>query len=184
MDYPRCTTLNCRCSVDADFQDGAGSVSLLVLPIMHANTSVMTNGNLWPLRLPKMQDQKSFTLRWCSFPGWRRERLSPFFHYEGGHHIQKEHCGTIANILRLIVESLNATINRITQNPDPKIGPHGSSHTRQNPRLDGYRAQFGLPRRCGSGLWTVLELNQTVLVVQTQTASGLPRPVGNTNCGR
>jgi len=62
IDYPGCETLHCKCSADDNFQDGAGSVSLLVLPIKHANTSVMTICNLWPLKLPKMQDQKSLTL--------------------------------------------------------------------------------------------------------------------------
>jgi len=133
IDYPRCEIFHCWRSVDAHFQDGAGSVSLLVLPIKHASASVMTICNLWPLRLPKMQDQKSLTLRWRSFPGWCRERLSPFFDHKGGHCIQKEHRGTIVNILRLIIGYLNVTINRTNRNAEPVIGPYGSSQTRVKP---------------------------------------------------
>jgi len=183
IDYPRCETLHCWRWVDAHFQDGAGSVSLLVLPIKHANTSVMTICNLGPLRLANMQDQKLLTLRWRSFPGWCRKRLSPFLDYKDGHYIQNEHQGTIVNILRLIVGYQNATKNRITPNAKPEIDPDRCSQTRQNPWVDGYGAGFGPPRSCRSGIWTVLEPNQTVLPVQTRTAGGLPGPIANTIAG-
>jgi len=169
INYPRCETLHCWCSVDTHFQDGAGSMSLLVLPIKHANTSVMTIRNLWPLRLPKMQDQKLLTLCWRSFSGWCREHLSPFFAYKGSHYIQKDHRGTIINLLRLIEGYLNATINTTTRNAEPEIVLDGSSQTRQNPRLDGYGAGFGPPRSHGLCFWMVLELNQTVFPVHTRT---------------
>jgi len=133
LDYPRCETLNCWCSVDAHFQDGAGSLSLLLLPIKEANTSVMTICNQWPLRLPKMQDQKALMLRWHSFPGWGREHVSPFFEYKGGQYIQKEQQRTIVNILRLWVGYLNATIHRTTWNAEPEIGPDRSSQTLAKP---------------------------------------------------
>jgi len=51
---------------------------------------------------------------------------------------------------------------------------------RRNPRVDGYKFGFSLPRVSGSGFWTGLELNQPVFAVQTRTAGGLPRPVANT----
>jgi len=70
-----------------------------------------------------------------------------------------------------------------TWNAEPEIGTSGSSQTRRNPRIDGYRSGFGPPRVSGSGFWTVLEPNRPVLAVQTRTAGGLPRPVANTNCG-
>ena len=180
IDCPRCKTLHCWGSVDSHFQDGAGRVSLLVLPIKHANTSVMNICNPWPLRLPKMQDQKSLTLHWRSFPGWCRECLSSFFDYKGGHYIQKEHQGTIINILRLIVGYLNATIHRTTRNAELEIGPTGSSKTRRNPRVDRNGAGFWLPRSCRLGFWTVMEMNRTIFPVQTQTTGGLPGPVANT----
>jgi len=164
IDHPWCETLHCWCSVDAHFQDGAGSMSLLVLPIKHANTSVTTICILWSLTLPKMQDQKSLTLRWRSLPGWCRERFSPFCDDKGCHDIQKEHRGTIVHILRLIVEYLTAIII-ITRNAQPEIGADGSSQTRRSLQVDGYMAWFGSPRSCGSSFWTVQEPNRTIFPV-------------------
>jgi len=158
VNYPRCETLDCWRSFDAHFQDGEGSVSLPVLPMKLANTSGMTICNLWPLILTKMQDKKSLTLRWRSFPRWFRERLSPFFDHQCSHYIQKEHRGTIVNILRLVVGCLNATIDRATRNAELVIGPDMSSETQWNPQVDGWGAGFGPPRSCRSGFWTVLEL--------------------------
>jgi len=63
-DYPRYMTKNCGRSVNAHFQDGAGSVSLNHLPIQAANTLFMTICNLSPARLPRIHDQKLLTLRW------------------------------------------------------------------------------------------------------------------------
>jgi len=178
--YPRCETLNRWCWFDTYFHDGAGSVMLLLLPIKEANISVMTIGNQCPLWLPRMQDLKSFTLRWLSFPGWGRERLSPYFDHKGGRFIQIEHRSTIVNILRLSVRYLNATINRTTWKATLEIGPDWCSQTRQTPPVEGYAAGFG-PRRCsGSGSWMVLEPNWTVFLVQTQTTRGLPGPGSNT----
>jgi len=74
LDYPRSRTRNHWHSVDAPFQDGAGSISLLFLPLNAANTSFMNVSNQSPHRLPKMQSQKSSTLCWHSFSecGWQR----------------------------------------------------------------------------------------------------------------
>jgi len=183
--YPRCETFNRWRSFDAHFQDWAGSVSLLLLPIKEANTSVMTICNQCPLWLPRMQDLKSLTLHWRSFPGWGRERLSTYFDHKGGQYIQKEHCRTIVNISRLTVGYLNATINRTTRNAKPEIGPNAYSQTRQDWWVDGYGATFGLPRSSGLGFWTVLELNWTIFPVQTWIAGRLPGPAANTRqlCG-
>jgi len=68
-----------------------------------------------------------------------------------------------------------------TRNTDPEIGTDGSSHTRRNPRVDGYGSGFGPPIVSGSGFWTVLEPNRPIFAVQTRTAGGLFRPVANTN---
>jgi len=184
LDYTRCETWNRWRSSDPHFQDGARSVSLLLLPIKVANISVMTICNKCPLRLPRMQDLKSLTLHWRSFPGWGREHFSTFFDHKGGQYIQKEQRWTIANILRLTVGYLNVTINRTTRNAKPEIGPDGSSQTQGNPRVNRYGAGFGLPRRNWSGFLMGLELNGTVFPVQTRTAGGLPGPVANTrsNC--
>jgi len=67
-----------------------------------------------------------------------------------------------------------------TRNAEPEIGTDGSGHTRQNPRVDGYGSAFGPLGVWGSGFWTVLEPNRPIFAVQTRTAGGLPRPVGNT----
>jgi len=178
--YPRCKTLNRWCSFDAHFHNGAGSVSLPLLPIKETNTSVMTISNQCPQWVPWMQDLKLLTLRWRSFPGWCRERLSTYFDHNGGQYIQKEHWHTIFNILWLTVGYLNGMINRATQNANLEIGPDRSSQTQPNPQVDGSGDLFGLPRSSGLGFWTVLELNWTVFPVQTQPAGGLPGPVLNT----
>ena len=120
IDYPRCETKNRWRSVDADFHDGAGSMSLPLLPINAANTPFITICNQLPLRSPQMQDQKLLTLHERSFPGWHRERVSPFFDYKGGQCNQKRQWCTIVNILRLTIEYLNATITRTT-NAEPEI---------------------------------------------------------------
>jgi hypothetical protein len=67
-----------------------------------------------------------------------------------------------------------------TQNAEPEIGTNRASKTRQDPRVDGYGSGFGPPIVCGSGFWTMLELNQPVFAVQTRTAGGLPGPIANT----
>jgi hypothetical protein len=180
LDYPRCKTKNRWRSVDAHFQNRAGSVSLPLLHIKATYTSFM---NVWiqlPVRLPKEQDQKSLTRRWLSFSGWGRERFSLVFNYKGGQYIRKGQQSTNVNILRLAIGYLNATINRIIRIPEPEIGTDGSSQTRQNPRVDGYGSGFGPPRCSGSGFWTGLEPNQIVLAVRTRTAGWLPGPVANT----
>jgi hypothetical protein len=52
-------------SVDAHFQNGAVSVSLLL--IKAANLLEMHNGELITLQIPYLQEQKSVTLWWYSF---------------------------------------------------------------------------------------------------------------------
>jgi len=177
LDYPRCTTKNCWCSVDAHFQNGAGSVSLPLLLVKAACTSFMNVCIQLPLRLPKMQDQKSLTHRWLSFPGWGREHFSLVFDYKGGQYIRREQRYTNVNILRLAIGYLNATINRITRKPEPEIGTNRSCQTRQNPLVDRYVSGFGLPRCRWFGFWTGLEPNWTVLAVRAWTSGGLPGPV-------
>jgi len=123
--YPRCETLNCWCWYGTHFHNGAGSLSLLLLPIQEANTSVMTSCNHCPLWLPRMQDLNSLTLRWRSCPGWGREPFSNYFDHKGGLFIQKEQRHVIVNILRLTVRYLIATIYWTTQNAKPEIRPDG-----------------------------------------------------------
>jgi len=68
-----------------------------------------------------------------------------------------------------------------TRNAEPEIGTDGSTQTRRNPRVDGYRSGFGQPKVRGSGFWKVLQPNRPVFAVQTRTAGGLPGPVANTS---
>jgi len=146
-------------SVDAHFQNGAGSVSLSLLFINAAYTSFMKVCIQLPLRLPKMQDQKSLTHCWLSFSGWGRERFSLVFDYKCGQYIRKGQRYTNVNILRFTIAYLNATIYRKTWKLEPQIGTDGSSQTWQNPRVHGYRSGFGLLRCSGLGFGRVS--NQT-----------------------
>jgi len=152
----------------------------LALPIEEANTSVKTICNQCLLWLPRMQDLKLLTLCWRSFPSRGMERLSTYFDYKGGHNIQNEHGCTIIDIGWLKVGYLNAIRNRTTPNAMQEIGPNGSNQTRQNVRVDGYRARFGPARSIGSGCWTVLAPNWKVFAVQALTTGRLLRPIANT----
>ena len=113
---------------------------------------------------PKIVDAP-LTLRWHSFPGWGRERLSTYFGHKGGQYIQKEQWHMIINILRLILRYQNPTTNRTIRNATPEIGPDGASETRRNPWVDGYGARFRPSRSSRSGFWTGLEPNQSVFPV-------------------
>jgi len=177
LDHPRYKTLNRWRSVGSHIQDAAGSVSLPLLPLKEVNTSVMTICNQLPLRSPKRQDQKLLMLSGCSFPGWGKERVSPFFDYNGGQYIKKELGCTIVSIFQSTVRYLNATIHRFTWNAAPEIEPEQSRQTWQNLLLDGYRSGFGHRKSSGSGLWTGLPPNWPIFPVQTQTAGWLAGPV-------
>jgi len=179
--YPRCETLNRWRSFDAHFEDGAGSVLLLVLPIKEANTSVMTICKQCPLWLPWMQNLISLTICWHSFPGWGREHLATQFDHKDGHYIQKEPLRTIVDISQLTLEYLNATINRTSRKENPQIGPDGFTQTQWNPRLDGYGAGFGPPSSGALGYRTVLQPNCTVCPFQPLPPGGLPGLVADTS---
>jgi len=133
----------------------------------------------FPLRIPKMQDQKSLTRCWLSFSGWGRGCVSLVFDYKGGQYIRKGQQYTNLNILRLAIGYLNATINRKTWKPEQAIGTDGSSQSQQNPWVDGYGSGVGPPIWSWSGLWVDSELNWTVSPVWTQTAGGFPGPIAN-----
>jgi len=180
LDYPRCKTKNRWCSIDTHFQNGAGSVSHIVLHIKAANTSFMNIYNQLPLRLPKVEDQKSSTRRWLSLSGWGREWFLLVFNHKGGQYIRKGQRYTNVDILRLAIGYLKETINGKNRIPEPEIGTAGSSQTRQDPRVDGYGSAFRPPRCSGAGFWTGLELYRIVLAVRTWTTGGLPGPVANT----
>ena len=54
---------NRRRSIDAQFHEGAQSVSLSVFPIKAANTLIIYRNDHITFDLPDVQDQKSLTLR-------------------------------------------------------------------------------------------------------------------------
>jgi len=84
-------------------------------------------------------------------------------------------------MLQLTIGYLNATITGKTQKAEPDIGTVGSSKTLENPPDYGYRYGFILPRGSGSGYWTGLGPNRTVIVAQTLTAGRSPGPIANTS---
>jgi len=61
--------------MDAHFQDGTGSVSVILLTWKAANSSIMNGGNQSPLNLHKMHSQKWLTLQWRSFSEWGSDRV-------------------------------------------------------------------------------------------------------------
>jgi len=174
-EWPWCKAKHCWCTIDAHFQNAAGSVSLSLLLINAAYSALMNVRIQLPLRLPKLQDQKSLTYCWLSFSGWGRERVSLVFDYKGGQYIRKGQWYTNVNTLRLSIGYLNATTNRKTPKLELEIGTDGSSQTWPTPPVDEYRSGFG-PPKCGS---LGVELNGSVIVVRTWMAGGLPRPVAN-----
>jgi len=79
----RCITKNRWRSIDTQFQDGAGNVSQLFLPLKAANKSFMDRCNRSPPRLPMMQCQTSWMLRWCSLSEWGSSRDISYFAHKG-----------------------------------------------------------------------------------------------------
>jgi hypothetical protein len=57
----------CGHSVDAHIQNGVVTVSLSLLPILAAKTSVIHNSDHGTVQLPYIEDNKSCTLRSQSF---------------------------------------------------------------------------------------------------------------------
>jgi len=76
LGYQLCNTKICWHSIDAHFQNPAGSVSLVFLPLKAANIASMDVCNQVELRIPKMQNWKLLTLRWRSFSELGSDRLA------------------------------------------------------------------------------------------------------------
>jgi len=83
LDYPGWKTKNHWCSVEAQFQDGAGSVPLFLLPPNAANTSFMDVCNKSLLKCPKMQSWKLWMLCWYSLSEWGSDRVAFSFASKG-----------------------------------------------------------------------------------------------------
>jgi len=62
---------------------------------------------------------------------------------------------------------------------EAEIATDVSSQTRTNTQVNGHWSVFGPPRVRGSGFWTDLASNQSVLAVQIRTAGGLAGPVAD-----
>jgi hypothetical protein len=76
-------------------------------PIKPANSRYIDVCDHSPIRLPKMQDQKSLSLHWCSFSEWSRVCVTFSFASEGS--------------LYLVYEHLHRIATQITQGARPKI---------------------------------------------------------------
>ena len=84
FDKPGSKAQDCWHSADVQFRDGAGSVSLSLLPIMGGSTSIVYIPDQIVFVLPDLQDRKSLTLCSRSCSRWGRELLAFFFAYRGG----------------------------------------------------------------------------------------------------
>jgi len=109
-DYTRHITKHRWRSVDTQFHDGAGSISLSTLPIKTPNTLFMTICNLLPLRLPKIYDQESLALCWCSFSWWGREHFTFSFAHTCSEYFINDYLKPIAH--------------KITQDTWPRMFDH------------------------------------------------------------
>jgi len=76
--YQTYKTKNHWRSVDAHFQDRAGSVLLSLVSIKGGNTSIMCIHYQITFLLPDLQDLKSLTLRWRSFCHGCNHNMEPF----------------------------------------------------------------------------------------------------------
>jgi len=64
FDHPRCNAKNHWWLVNAHFQNGAVTISQIVLPMMAANTSVILDSAQITLHFPCLQDQILLILHW------------------------------------------------------------------------------------------------------------------------
>jgi len=84
LDHTILKTKNCRCSVNAHFQDGVTKLSCTVLAEKAATTLFMSYCPKATLGLPMQQDQKSLRCRWRSVSGCGREGAHIVFAPKGG----------------------------------------------------------------------------------------------------
>jgi len=93
--------LNCGCP------GGCRRKVACYVPVKAANSRYLDVCDHSPIRSPKMQDQKSLTLRWRSFSEWGRECVTSSLAYRGSRYI--------------IYERLYLIATQITQGARPKI---------------------------------------------------------------
>jgi len=126
-DLPWWKANNLWCSIDAHFEDGAGSASVSLCSMKVAYPLFVAICSLSPLSVPRIHDQQLVTLCWRVFSGWGRERISGSFDHHDGRYIKKRQLCTKVYILWFTVTYLSATRNRKTRNPEPESGTDGSS---------------------------------------------------------
>jgi len=68
FDYPRCLTRTHWHSIDAQFVDWVGTVSLLFLPLTATNTSLIDVCSQLPSRVPKIQNPRWLTPHYSHVP--------------------------------------------------------------------------------------------------------------------
>jgi len=94
-------------SADAHCDDGAGSVSLSLLPKMVANTVMMYSNDQIPSKLHDIQNPYSMTLCWCLLSEWGRECVTLAFADTASQY--------------LIYDCLQPITTQITHDAQPKI---------------------------------------------------------------
>lgn len=75
-------------SVDPHVQDQVESVSLSLWPIRTASTVLMYNQDQVTVQSPDLEDQKSFTLRWCLFLSDSKDVVPCIFAHIGSLYFQ------------------------------------------------------------------------------------------------
>jgi len=171
-------------SIDANCLEIIAMWELAFLPIKAANTFSMHWNNQVSDQSPDLQVQKFLTLHWHSSSGWRWECVSLVVDYNGSQFINKVQWRTKVNILQLAVGYLNATVHRKTCKLRPEIETDGLCQSWQNWVVGRYASGEGQPSSCRLGFWTGVDLNRTVLAIQTRTAGRLPWPVDDTMTGQ
>jgi len=125
-----------------------------------ANPPFMTVSKQLPLRLSKMQDNKSLSLHWRLYPGWGGKYVSLLIDFTGGLEIQNKQWPAIVNILRPTVTYFTGTINRTIWKTELGIGPTQSTQTLQHPWVHRCETEFGQSRTSGFGLdWSATQPN-------------------------
>jgi hypothetical protein len=171
FNYLTYRTINHWCSVDAQFQNGAGRVSISLVCRNEANTWYILVCIQSPTRFAMMPEQNSLKRHCLSCSGWGRERVAVVVAYIGSPEIRKGQWHSKVTILLSGIGYINVTINRTTQSTVREIGTGRTKKPRHNLRVDWDGSRFRLTWCSGSYCWTVLEANQTIFAIRTHTRS-------------
>jgi len=170
--YRRCKTKNRGRTVDAHFQHLVRRVSLSHFIIYVANTLFMTVCNLLPPTLPKILDQQSMILHWCSVPRSVRSHVSVCFDHQCGQYVEKTLWCTNFNAFRFVVAYLNVTIyvkpeswNRWLEPTDPTEQGKTCGLTGTGPGLAHQEWEGGVYGRVWNRTDTLLQSTPRQVVV-------------------